>query len=464
MHTALFKRFNYHRVNMERTMKDTQNKKAKYSNKTLLVVILFTFMLLHQTDKLLINPMGEMVINEFQLTDTQWGSIATAALIVGAIFYPIWGYLYDRYSRGKLLALASLIWGATTWLSAIAPNFHLFVLSRASTGIDDSSYPGLYSLISDYFVPKVRGKIYGLLQLTMPLGYLAGLVFSTTLAVGMGWRKIFYITGSLGILLSIIIFFFVKDIPRGKSEPEMQEIKDVPELQKFHFEWGKVKEILKKPSLLFMYLQGFFGVFPWNTIVAFIFIYLGQERGYSDTQVLMTMAPAILVLALGYPIGGMLGDYFFARNNKGRVYVAMIGVILGAILLYITLNIPVENTTLFGIMLALTAMFIPFASPNVTSIVNDITLPEMRSTALAIQYFIESSGAALAPLLTGIISDSLRAAGNSSPRGNAILLICTVAWALCGIFFFITSKFIDKDIKSLRATMQERAEAIVEGK
>jgi hypothetical protein len=51
-------------------------------------------------------------------------------------------------------------------------------------------------------------------------------------------------------------------------------------------------------------------------------------------------------------------------------------------------------------MLAFTAMFIPFASPNVTSIVNDITLPEMRSTALAIQYFIESSGAALAPLLT----------------------------------------------------------------
>lgn len=443
-------------------MKVKESKKTKYSNKTFLVLILFLFMLLHQTDKLLINPMGEMVINEFQLTDTQWGTIATAALVVGAVFYPIWGYLYDRYSRGKLLALASFIWGATTWFSAIAPNFHLFVISRASTGVDDSSYPGLYSLIADYFVPKVRGKIYGLLQLTMPLGYMAGLVLSTTVAVSMGWRNIFYVTGGLGILLSLIIFLFVKDIPRGKSEPEMQELKDVPELRKFHFEWSKVKDILKKPSLLFMYLQGFFGVFPWNTIVAFIFIYLGQERGYSDTQVLMTMAPAILVLALGYPIGGILGDYFFSKSNKGRAYVAMVGVILGAVLLYITLKIPVENATLFGIMLAFTAMFIPFASPNVTSIVNDITLPEMRSTALAIQYFIESSGAALAPLMTGIISDSLRASGNPSPRGNAILLICSITWGLCGIFFFITSKFIDKDIKSLRATMHDRAEAIVE--
>ncbi len=437
--------------------------KTKTTNKVLLIVILFTFMLLHQIDKLLINPMGDMVIEEFGLTDTQWGSVATAALIVGALFYPIWGYLYDRFPRGKLLALASLIWGSTTWLSAIAPNFSLFIASRASTGIDDSSYPGLYSLIADYFAPKVRGKIFGLLQITMPLGYMAGLVLSMTVAVGMGWRKLFYITGGLGILLSIIIFFFVKDIPRGTSEPEMQDIKDVPELQKFHFEWSKVKDILKKPSLIFMYLQGFFGVFPWNTLVAFIFIYLGQERGYSDTQVLMTMVPTILMLALGYPVGGMLGDRFFAKNKKGRVYVSMIGVLLGAVMLYITLNVPVENTALFGVMLGITAIFIPFASPNVTSIVNDITLPEMRSTAMAIQYFIESSGAALAPLLTGIISDALRASGNPSPRGNAMLIICTSAWILCGIFFFITSKFIGKDINSLHETLKDRADAITAG-
>ncbi len=435
-------------------------KSVKYSNKTFLVIIFFSFMLLHQTDKLLINPMGNLIISEFSLTDTQWGSVATAALIVGSIFYPVWGYLYDRYSRGKLLALAALIWGSTTWLSAIAPTFPLFVASRASTGIDDSSYPGLYSLIADYFVPKVRGKIYGLLQLTMPIGYMIGMLISMTVAEGMGWRKVFYITGGLGIALSLIIFFFVKDIPRGRSEPELENVKDVPELQKFHFEWSKVKEIVKKPSLIFMYLQGFFGVFPWNTIVAFIFLYLGEERGYSDTQVLLTMIPAILILALGYPVGGMIGDHFFSKTNKGRVYVAMIGVILGAIFLYFTLNVPIGNPTLFAVLLGITALFIPFASPNVTSIVNDITLPEMRSTATAIQYFIESSGAALAPLMTGVISDALRAAGNPYPRGTAILIICTCTWALCGLFFFVTSKFIDKDVNSLRETLKKRAKSL----
>jgi len=135
-----------------------------------------------------------------------------------------------------------------------------------------------------------------------------------------------------------------------------------------------------------------------------------------ESEVLMTMVPTILIMASGYFFGGALGDYFFKKTPKGRVLVAMVGVITGAILLYLTLNVPYANKILFGILLAVTALFIPIASPNVTSTVNDITIPEIRSTAISIQYFIESSGATLAPFLIGMISDYLRSANNSSPR------------------------------------------------
>jgi hypothetical protein len=206
-----------------------------------------------------------------------------------------------------------------------------------------------------------------------------------------------------------------------------------------------------------MNLQGFFGVFPWNTITAFIFIYLAEERGYAESEILMTMAPAILVLASGYFFGGALGDFFFKRSQKGRVNVALFGVLIGAILLFITLKIPVGNKALFGIMLGVTALFIPISSPNVTSTVNDVALPEIRSTAMSIQYFIESSGAALSPLITGIIADALRRANNPHPRGTAILIICISAWMLCAVFYYITSHFITNDINSLREEMKQRA-------
>src|SRR3990170_4064552 len=161
------------------------------------VAVFFVFMLLHQSDRLLIGPLTTPIMEDFNIDEIRMGAVSTAALLVSAFLFPIWGYLYDRYARSKLLALASFIWGSTTWLSAIAPSYRFFLVTRASTGIDDSSYPGLYSLISDYFGPHVRGKIYGLLQLTQPLGYMAGLIVATLLSGTLGWRAVYYITGSL---------------------------------------------------------------------------------------------------------------------------------------------------------------------------------------------------------------------------------------------------------------------------
>ena len=312
----------------------------------------------------------------------------------------------------------------------------------------------LYSLIADYFAPQVRGKIYGLLQLSQPLGYMAGLILATTVAVSLGWRNIFLITGGLGIVLAAVIFLFVKDVPRGTAEPEFETMDEVGN---FKFEWSKVKDITKKKSLIMMNLQGFFGVFPWNTITAFIFIYLAEERGYAESAILLTMAPAILILASGYFFGGALGDFFFKRSLKGRVNVALFGVLTGAFLLFVTLNIPSANKTLFGIMLALTALFIPISSPNVTSTVNDVALPEIRSTAMSIQYFIESSGAALSPLITGIIADSLRRTNNPHPRGTAILIICITAWLFCGVFYYIASSYIERRYRIIAQRNENRA-------
>jgi fucose permease len=181
------------------------------------------------------------------------------------------------------------------------------------------------------------------------------------------------------------------------------------------------------------------------------FNYLETERGYSSDDATTTMAVAVLVLAAGYFAGGVVGDFFFKRTPRGRLIVAAVAVLIGAILLVPTVFVPVENQTLFLVMLGLTALFIPFASPNVTSTVCDVTLPEVRSTALSIQYFIESGGAALAPLLAGMIADR-------SSLQSAILLICVSTWVLCAIFFALTAYVVPRDIETLRRAMRERAE------
>jgi MFS family permease len=426
-------------------MKNPKRTTSRY--RWFIVVVFFLFMLLHQSDKLLIGPLTTEIMEDFQITNTQMGAVFSAALLVGSILYPIWGYLYDRYARARLVALASLIWGTTTWLSAVAPNFTTFLATRASTGVDDSSYPGLYSLISDYFGPDIRGKIYGLLQVSQPLGYLVGIGLALGLGPVIGWRQIFYITGSLGIVLAFLIYFGVKEAPRGGSEPELA---DLEEIGVYKFEKEKAFGLFKKRSLLLLFAQGFVGVFPWNVITFWFFAYLETERFYDEQAILFTMAPAVLILAGGYFLGGSLGDFFFKRTKRGRLLVSMAAVLIGAVMLTITINVPVENQNLFFIMLSLTAVFIPIASPNVISTVYDITLPEIRSTALSVQYFIENGGAALAPLLAGYIADQ-------TSLGTSILLICIIAWILGSVFLGGAAYLIPTDIQTLRNELEARA-------
>ncbi|MBK9006287.1 MAG: MFS transporter [Anaerolineae bacterium] len=409
-------------------------------------------MLLHQTDKLMIGSLQVQISETFGINDFQWGLVNSGALAVATVLYPLWGYLYDRYARSKLLALASFIWGATTWLNAVVRTYTGFLITRASTGIDDSSYPGIYTLIADYFGPNLRSKVYGILQVAQPLGFLMGLILGQMVAplIG-GWRSVFYITGGLGIVIALFIYFGVKEMPRGKAEPEFE---NVPEMATFRFSWAEAKQIFQKRTMWFIFLQGFAGVFPIQVIIFFFFGYLETERGYDSNRIIATMAPVILILAAGYIVGGFLGDFFFQRTKKGRILVSSAGVLLGAIFLYFAMTTPLDQPNRFFLLMCLTAIFMPLSSPNVVATVYDVTVPEVRSTAQAIEYFIENSGAVTAPALTGVL---ILATGDKT---FSIMIICVTAWVICFLFYLGALFTIEKDTSHLRTQMAERAKTM----
>jgi hypothetical protein len=70
------------------------------------------------------------------------------------------------------------------------------------------------------------------------------------------------------------------------------------------------------------------------------------------------------------------------------------------------------------------------------------------------QKLVEDGGAALAPLLAGVIA--MRASLHM-----AILMICISAWLICAVLFGITALVVPQDIERLRQTMQRRVEEMV---
>ena len=411
------------------------------------VVIFFLFMLLHQTDRLLIGPLTSAIMAEFNLSEIQMGRIFSGSLVLSFVFYPIWGVLYDRYARPKLLALASFVWGITTWFSAVAPTARLFLVSRASTGIDDSSYPGIASLISDYFPPQKRSRIFGFLQLSIPLGYLLGLLLALNFGQRVGWRIIYLLTGLLGLFLSVLIYFGVKDVSRGSSEPELASL---AKIKRTRLDFPLFLNLVKIPSLRYIFFQGFFGGIPWQIITFWSFRYFEIERSYTSNTISSIMIPSVLLIGAGYFVGGFLGDAAFARLPRGRLYVSIIGVLFGALFLTISLNIPNQNIFSFKIFLWITSFFIPLASPNIASAVYDITLPEIRSTATSIQYFLGNLGSAFAPLIAGVIAQkfSLHA---------ALLYISITAWLITAVILGLSAMHLPIDMGKMQQTLRRRA-------
>ncbi len=410
--------------------------------------VFFLFLLLHQADKLLIGPLTTNIMEDFGINEAQMGAISSLAIVVASLLYPVWGYLYDRYARAKLLALASFIWGATTWLNGLAPTYPAFMATRSTTGIDDSSYPGLYSLLADYFGPRTRGKVYGAMQMSGPLGFMLGTVLASMLGDTLGWRRVFFITGSSGILIAVLIFFTIRERARGSAEPELESMDDI---EVYQINWPTVRGLLRIPSLLLMMGQGFFGVFAWNVLIFWFFRYLETERGYTPGQAMKTMLVAIASLSVGYLLGGNLGDALFKRTWRGRAIVGGMSALASAAFLLLTMNIPAGNPNLFTILLGFTGVAMSAAAPNAMATVPDITLPEARSTAQAVRKLVEDGGAALAPYLAGVI-------GMRTSLHTAIILICTVTWLACAALFGAVAYIIPRDVEALRRTMADRAQ------
>lgn len=427
------------------------NKSLRYA--WFMTLMLFVFRSFHTGDIFLISVVLPQILEEFNITYTVAGLIFTATFFMAVILYPVWGYLYDKYSRKNLISLSGIIWGLTTWLNTIPRTFIGFFTTRTLTGIDDTPPSGMNSLVSDYFPPKSRGKPLGLINASGAFGALIGTVLGVVIGYSMGWRPLFYITGGIGILMALLVYFTVRDIPRGSSEPELAGLKLKDTLYRIN-----VKEYLslvKKKSLLFLNLQGFFGVFPWQVLQAWIFTYMVKEREFNESISMIVMLAWLLSMVAGNLVGGMLGDMLFKKDMRGRAILGAVDVFLSAIAIYFTIMWPKVDVLGFTIVGSITSFILPMAGPNVSAAVTDVAEPEARSSADALLRIFEYGGSSAAPLISGYIADMYG-------LGFGILYISVATWLICGVLFIILSFVISKDILELRSKMAERAEKLKE--
>ncbi|MEM4039531.1 MAG: MFS transporter [Thermoplasmata archaeon] len=359
------------------------------------MITLSVFLIIQSADTYVISAVVKPIMDEFGLNYESMGLLFTWTVVISTLIYPVWGYLYDKYSRKFLTTLLALILGSTTWMNAISRSFSQFFVTRLLTSTGLSVPSGIYTLTADYFEPQKRGTAMGYINAAAPIGYLLGIILPLSIiGAGLSWRYSFFVTGGLSLIVGFIIYFFVKEIPRGSSEPELAG-KLTEEIYKVKF--SDLIKILKNRSLFFLFAQSFFGTIPWTTISYWMITYMGVERKLAPDLISIIMLLWILFMVIGNIVSGYINDILFKKTLRGRVILGTIVVFLSAIFLYLTIySISFEFFIIFG---TITAFTIPMAGPSVNASILDVTEPELRGSATAYSNFFGGLGSSLGPFL-----------------------------------------------------------------
>jgi len=70
----------------------------KYGGWVVLTVF-FAFMLLHYGDRFIVTPLVHVLMEEFNLSYTQMGLIGSGSIVISAVLFPLWGFLFDKYCQ-----------------------------------------------------------------------------------------------------------------------------------------------------------------------------------------------------------------------------------------------------------------------------------------------------------------------------------------------------------------------------
>lgn len=307
---------------------------------------------LNYLDRVMLTTMRESVIQTIPMTDAEFGLLTSVFLWIYGILSPFAGYLADKFSRSRVIVFSLFVWSFVTYLTAHAQTYEQLLATRALMGISEACYiPAALALIADYHKGSTRSFAMGVhmagVMIGQSLGFLGGWI-----AESSSWHHAFGIFGIIGIAYSVVIFIFLKDAKTRSSE-EKNTAKDPIKFV------AAIKDLFSKRSfILLLIFWGFLGVIGWM-ILGWLPTYYKEHFDLSQTKAGLYATGYLYPLSLiGVLFGGYIADRWSKKNNKSRILVPMIGLLIAAPAVFIASDTAILYLTIGGFMVyAFTRVF-----------------------------------------------------------------------------------------------------------
>ena len=406
------------------------------------LILLWMGYLLNQADRQVFNTVLPAIRDALSLTDTSVGLIATLFNLAFAVFVPIGGWMGDRFSRKWVVTISVLIFSVATMFTGMATTFLMLVMLRSiATGGGEALFgPSNYSILAQYHT-DTRARAMSIHQTAYYIGVILAGVLAGFIADKLGWQYSFLLFGGFGLVWGVLMVF------RLNNKPVETAAENAPAAEKPGFLDG-FKAVFTTPTALALTL-GFSGlIFVITGYMTWVPAYLQEEFGQTQAESgFNSMFWTYVAAFVGVLLSGSLSDRLALKDNKYRMWLQALGLVLGAVFLFFMGGD--KSLMIVYACFAGWGFFRAFFDANTYAVLYDVTPPRLHASCASVMGMTGFAVGSLAPVILGALKDNMGSLSSAFP-------ILAVVWVVCGVMMFFSANiFYKRDRERVRQNINK---------
>jgi sugar phosphate permease len=285
--------------------------------------MLFCACVINYLDRSALAYVIEPLQESFGLSNADFGLLSSAFGVGYLLMTVMGGVLIDRFGTRKVLSIFSVLWSISSACIGLATGFFQIFILRVFLGMAEGpAFPALTRVSSDWLPTCERAKALAFGLSAVTFSSVIGAPFISQLIIHFGWRTMFFILGSLGIIWSSIWYVVFQDKPtdsRWMSKAEKEYIQKGMVVKKQTGKTINFKYLITHPILLISYFCYFCLGYMLTFSISWLPGYLHQVHHLSLETIGWFLSLPWLVATLFILLGGWCSDYLWQKTKSLRV-------------------------------------------------------------------------------------------------------------------------------------------------
>jgi MFS transporter, ACS family, D-galactonate transporter len=296
----------------------------------LVLLLLAIGTLINYLDRTVLGIAAPGLSKDFSLSPALMGVLLSAfswAYVAGQI---PGGVLLDRFGNRLTYFFAVTFWSLFTLLHGFATSRYGLMVVRLGLGVSEAPcFPTNSRVVAIWFPQQERARATSIYTVGEYLGLACFGPALYWIASRFGWRSMFVVVGTAGILFGLVWWKLYQDPP---TNVEHISLPNPPLIRSVPFSWSQVRQLLRVRQIWGACL----GQFGGNSTLVFFLTwfptYLATERHMAWIRAGWFSVLPFLAGAAGILFGGWLSDFLLSRTGSANLArkLPMIAGLLGA--------------------------------------------------------------------------------------------------------------------------------------